>query len=122
MDAEVKKSTNNVGLGKVPQGVAEVMAKLYGEYNLPFLHGLTVTSGLYYTGKSYIDAANTQAAPSYTTVDLGLRYATRMFGRDTIVRALVSNLTDKRYWMSNYTIGTTMGAPRAVSFSASMAL
>lgn len=121
MDAEVKKSTNNVGLGKVPQGVAEVMVKLYGEYKLPSLHGLTVTGGVYYTGKSYIDAANTKEAPSYTTVDLGLRYATQVFGRDTTVRALVTNLTDKRYWMSNYTIGTMMGAPRTVSFSASMA-
>jgi iron complex outermembrane recepter protein len=121
MDAEVKKSTNNVGLGKVPQGVAEVMAKLYGEYNLPFLRELSLTGGLYYTGKSYIDAANTKEAPAYTTADLGLRYATRVFGRETTVRALVTNLTDKRYWMSNYTIGTMMGAPRTVSFSASLA-
>lgn len=121
MDAEVKKSTNNVGLGKIPQGVAERMLKLYGEYNFPFLRELTATGGLYYTGKSYIDAANTREAPAYTTVDLGLRYATRVSGHDTTLRALVTNLTDKRYWMSNYTIGTMMGAPRTVSFSASVA-
>lgn len=121
MDAEVKKSTNNVGLGKIPQGVAERMAKLYGEYNFPFLRGLTLTGGLYYTGKSYIDAANAKEAPAYTTADLGLRYATRVAGHDITLRALVTNLSDKRYWMSNYTIGTMMGAPRTVSFSASLA-
>lgn len=120
MDAEVKKSTNNVGLGKIPQGVAERMVKLYGEYNFPFLRGLTLTGGLYYTGKSYIDAANTREAPAYATADLGLRYSARLAGHDTTFRALVTNLTDKRYWMSNYTIGTMLGAPRTVSFSASL--
>ncbi|SHI08313.1 TonB-dependent siderophore receptor [Pollutimonas bauzanensis] len=121
LDAEVQKSTNNVGVGKVPQGVAQVIAKVYGEYNFPSLRELTATGGLYYTGKSYIDAANKLEAPSYLTIDLGLRYSTRVMGRQTTIRALVTNLTDKRYWMSNYTIGTMMGAPRAVSVSASIA-
>lgn len=120
MDAEVKKSTNNVGVGKIPQGVAEEMAKLYAEYNLPILRGLTLTGGVYYTGKSYLDVNNIQEVPSYTTADAGLRYSTKFYGHDAIFRANVTNITDKAYWTSNYTIGAMIGAPRDIEFSATM--
>lgn len=120
MDAEVKKSTNNLGVGKIPQGVAEEMAKLYAEYDLPFIPRLTVTGGLYYVGKSYLDVNNLQEVPSYTIADMGLRYTTKIYGNDTIFRLNVTNITDKAYWMSNYTIGTMLGSPRMVELSATM--
>ena len=120
MDAEVKKSTNNLSVGKIPQGVAEEMAKLYAEYDLPFIPRLTVTGGLYYVGKSYLDVNNLQEVPSYTIADMGLRYTTKIYGNDTIFRLNVTNITDKAYWMSNYTIGTMLGSPRMVELSATM--
>lgn len=120
MDAEVNKSTNKSAEGKIPQGVAEQMTKIYAEYDLPFLDGLTLTGGLYYVGKSYINATNTQKAPAYTVADAGLRYKTTIEDMETTFRLLVTNLTDEEYWTSNYTIGAMVGAPRTVSFSMSM--
>jgi len=120
MDAEVIKSTNDAGLGKIPQGVAEQMAKIYAEYGIPNIHGLTLTGGVYYVGKSYFDVNNNQEIPSYVTADVGLRYITKMYGNETIFRANVTNVTDKDYWISNYTIGAMVGAPRDVTFSMTM--
>ncbi len=120
MDVEVRKSTNDSGLAKIPQGIAEEMAKLYAEYNIPFVYGLTVTGGVNYTGKSYLDVNNVKKVPSYITADTGLRYTTKLNGYDTIFRANVTNITDKIYWTSNYSIGAMLGAPRTLSFSATV--
>ena len=43
-------------------------------------------------------ALNTITLPDWTRVDLGLRYATIVFGRDTIFRATVENVADNSYW------------------------
>lgn len=120
VDAEVKKSTDKTIEGNVPRGVAKQMAKMYAEYDLPRVHGVTVTGGVYYTGPAYVDAANTLEAPAYTVGDLGLRYATAVYGYDTTLRLDVTNVTDERYWMSNYTTGAMLGAPRTIAFSGTM--
>lgn len=120
MDAEVNKSTNQSAEGKIPQGVAERIAKMSVEYNLPFIEKLILTSGLYYIGKSFLNVTNTQEIPAYTIMDAGLRYTARISGYESIFRLLITNLTDKEYWMSNYTIGAMSGAPRIISFSGSI--
>ena len=120
MTCNVEKSTNGVGVGKIPQGIADQMAKLYAEYDLPFVRGLTLTGGVYYTGKSYFNVQNTQVAPSYVTGDFGARYTTKLYGYNTTFRGLVANVTDKSYWMSNATVGGIIGAPRTFSLTASV--
>ncbi len=120
MTCNVEKATNPLAIDKIPQGVADQLAKLYAEYNLPWVRGLTATGGVYYTGKSYVNVQNTQVVPSYATEDVGLRYRTTLNGYDTIFRAILSNITDKHYWMSDATVGTVNGAPRTLMFSATM--
>ncbi|MCT7911117.1 TonB-dependent siderophore receptor [Arcobacter lacus] len=114
MDLEVDKANANVG--KKPTNVASKMAKLYAEYNIPMVKGLTVTGGAYYTGESYRDGANTDVIPSYTVYDGGLRYKTKLDKYPTTFIMNVTNLTDKKYWRSP----TSFGEPRNLALSMKM--
>lgn len=118
LEARIDKATANVG--KTPQGVPENMARLYAEYDLPFVAGLTLTGGASYTGKIPWDAANTLYVDAVTVVDAGLRYQTRLAGKETIWRLNVANLSDKDYWTTRSGI-LYPGAPRTLSSSLTLA-
>lgn len=80
--------------------------------------GLTLTGGIYYTGRQAADAANTEFLPGVTTFDLGARYQTTLNGTPVTYRLNVSNLFNKNYWAnSSYT-----GYPRTIAFSAQFRL
>lgn len=113
LDAEVKGGTND---GKVPMNVARVLAKLYAEYELPWMRGLFLTGGVYHTGRQWANDANTDRLKSFTTLDLGARYNTKVFGNPLTLRVNVSNVTDKNYWQNSY----YLGPPRTVAVSAQM--
>ncbi|WP_418179476.1 TonB-dependent siderophore receptor [Aliarcobacter lanthieri] len=116
MDLSVEKSNDKALEGKKPINVASKMAKLYAEYNIPFISGLTVTGGAYYTGEKYGNSMNTDKIPSYTLYDAGLRYKTKFDKFPTTFLLNVSNLTGKDYWASNLYLGD----PRSVAFSMKM--
>ena len=118
LDARIDKAAANVG--NTPQGVAEKMARLYAEYDLVTIPGLTVTGGASYTGRTPWDAANTLYVDAVTVFDAGLRYRTRIAGRDTTLRATVANLTGKDYWTTRSGI-LYLGNPRTLSLAASFA-
>ncbi|MCG3672409.1 TonB-dependent receptor [Aliarcobacter butzleri] len=116
MDIKVEKADNPAIEGKKPTNAASKMAKLYAEYNLPFISGLTVTAGAYYTGEKYGNRLNTDKIPSYTLYDAGLRYKTKLDKYPTTFLLNVSNLTGEDYWASsNY-----LGDPRSVAVSMKM--
>ena len=100
--------------GKEPMNVAKRIAKLYSEYALPSVPGLTLTGGVYFTGRQWADDDNTSRLPSYTTVDLGMRYATQAAGKPLTLRLYASNVADRNYWQNSYYVGP----PRSVAFSA----
>ncbi|MCG3718746.1 TonB-dependent receptor, partial [Aliarcobacter butzleri] len=114
MNLEIDKAKENQG--KKPPEVASKMAKLYAEYDIFAVKGLTVTGGAYYTGESYRDGANTDIIPSYTVYDGGLRYKTKLDKYPTTFIMNVTNLTDKKYWRSS----TSFGEPRNLAFSMKM--
>ncbi|WP_152017708.1 TonB-dependent receptor [Aliarcobacter butzleri] len=116
MDLEIDKATNPALKGKKPTGVATKMAKLYAEYNLPFLSGLTLTGGAYYTGGKYRDSANLQKIDDYTIYDAGLRYKTKLDKYPTTFNFNVTNLTGEDYW----TTTNQLGIPRNIAFSMKM--
>jgi iron complex outermembrane receptor protein len=112
LDAKVRGSEFD---GKAPQNVAKLIAKVYAEYELP-VPGLVLTGGLYYTGRQWANADNTDRLPAVTTADLGLRYAMKLSGRPLTLRLNVNNVANKSYWLNSYYVG----APRSVAFSAQM--
>lgn len=113
LTARVEGSAND---GNAPINVPKFMAKLYSEYALPFAPGLSVTGGVYHVGKQWATDTNSSRLPSYTTFDLGLRYATKVTGRPVTLRLNVNNVANRNYWLNSYYLGN----PRNVALSAQM--
>jgi len=119
MDAHIAQAKNNPTLeGKTPVNVPEQQARLYLEYALPGVSGLTLSGGANYSGKRPVDAANTDYLNSATTFDIGARYLAKLNGHKLSFNVNVSNLFDKAYW-SYYRSGDglLLGAPRIISFT-----
>ena len=75
-----------------------VIAKAGVEWDTPFAKGLTLNGNVSYFGKSYQDTQKQYAFPSYTLVDVGARYKTKL-GKNTLtVSSSVENLLNKNYW------------------------
>jgi iron complex outermembrane receptor protein len=113
-DATVEKTNTPSLQGKTPVGVAQQLAKIYGEYQLPWVKGLIFTGGVYYTGKWYADTLNTDRIPANVIGDVGARYETKVYDLPTIFRLNVTNVADTSYWTYTY----CTGAPRSIAFSA----
>ncbi len=116
MDLKIDKATDKKLEGKKPTGVSSLLAKLYAEYNIPMLQGLTLTGGAYHSGSMYKDSANLQKIDSYTIYDAGVRYKTKIDKYPTTFNLNVANLTDKDYWATTY----SLGIPRNIAFSMKM--
>ncbi|RBQ32595.1 TonB-dependent siderophore receptor [Arcobacter sp. FW59] len=119
MDLSIEKGRDWSGTslnGKKPTNVATKMAKLFAEYNIPYINGLSINAGAYYTGRKYGDSANTDIIPSYTLYDAGIRYKTKFGQYPTTFNLTAQNLTDKVYWTNTQQLGD----PRAVAFSMKM--
>lgn len=121
IDAKVDKAASAALQGKVPQGVAEESGRLYAEYALPFVPGLTLTGGMSFTGRTWVNAANTLSVPAVVTADAGLRLERNIFGKDTVMRLNISNLTGENYWTTRSGI-LYLGSPRIVTGSVTVAM
>lgn len=99
--------------GKKPVDVPENMFKLYAEYMVPFVPGLTLTGAINYSGEFAAFTDNRQFLPEFVTGDLGFRYETEVGDTPVITRFQVSNVTDENYWMSTRFIG----APRSYALT-----
>ncbi|MCP1773132.1 iron complex outermembrane receptor protein [Neisseria perflava] len=76
-----------------------VIARAGVEWDTPWVNGLTLTGGVQYFGKSYQDTQKKYAFPSYTLVDVGARYTTKLGNKNKLtVSTAVENLFNKAYW------------------------
>lgn len=123
LDGVLTKTALAANVGNVPIGVPGVQLNLGAEWDLPGVPGLTLTGAVIYTGRQFVDTANTQALPDWTRLDLGLRYATVIEGRKTTFRANVLNVTGANYWTGVASFGTFFqAAPRTYLLSMSVDL
>lgn len=109
--------------GNVAIGTPRWQGNLGAEWDTPWLSGLTLSGRVVSTSSQYLDAANRQQIPSWTTLDVGARYATRMDGRKVVLRVNINNLFDKQYWSGSFSDSysiATLGAPRTITASAAM--
>jgi iron complex outermembrane receptor protein len=120
-DAVLTETAGGVNNGNRANNVPRVQTNIGAEWDLPPVPGLTLTSMLVYNSTQYRDQANTQQLPSWTRVDLGARYATKISGTPTVFRLNVFNVFNKDYWTGSATSygAMYMGAPRTVMLSAS---
>lgn len=106
--------------GNTAYGVPKWTANVGGEWDTPWLPGLTLTARAIYTDEQYLNSANTLVLPDWVRFDAGVRYKTRLGGKPTTFRLGVDNIADKRYWAGvfneNY---ATFAAGRTYRVSAS---
>ncbi|RQO47548.1 TonB-dependent siderophore receptor [Pseudomonas sp. KBW05] len=121
LDGELTKSATAANRGNKPVGVPDIQANLWAEWDTPGLEGFTLTGGAIYTDRQYVDQANTQQLDSWTRIDAGARYATKIDGRPTTFRATVQNVFDREYWSGVASYGAfSPGYPRTLQLSASV--
>jgi iron complex outermembrane receptor protein len=91
---------------------------LAGEWDIPWLRGLTLTGRVVYTGSQYIDTTfPRRSLPEWTRFDLGARYvlddARSPTGKPVALRFSVENLLDADYWATGFAATTlSLGVPR----------
>ncbi|WP_297022250.1 TonB-dependent receptor [Thalassospira sp.] len=113
LDSEVTKAVIPANKGKRPVGTPEMQINLVGEWDTPFVDGLTLSSTITHTSEQFVDTKNAQGIPEWTTLDLGARYKTELYGTPLTVRATVQNVTNEKYWsgVNDYSL-LSLGAPR----------
>jgi len=124
LDTELQDTDNGAYDGNHAIGVPRTQANIGGEWDVPGLTGLTLTSRVVYTSSQYTDLDNDREIPSWTRLDLGARYGMKIQDRDVTLRARLDNITGRDYWAStggyaneNYLV---LGAPRTLSLSATV--
>ncbi|API57996.1 TonB-dependent receptor [Tardibacter chloracetimidivorans] len=121
--AKLRKTQGGVNQGNKPTGVPEYMLNANVEWDVPFLRALTLTGRVVNTGKQAANLTNTLFLPSWTRLDLGVRYVAVVGDRPLTLRAGVDNVANKRYWASafdSFRPDLQQGAPRTFKASASI--
>lgn len=99
-------------------------ASLFADYSVPGLEGLALLGGAQYSASKYANLAGTVKVGDYTVFNAGARYTTRIEGYETVLRLMVDNLFDKRYWRdAGEYLGDGylfQGAPRTARLSATV--
>lgn len=106
LDPQLKDTVSDSTSNKRVVGVPKVQANLLAEYSFPSQPQWVYSANLHYTGKRAANDTNTSWADSYTTLDLGTRYTTRISTVPTTLHVAVNNVTDEHYWASIFPSGT----------------
>ncbi|MFT4268219.1 MAG: TonB-dependent receptor [Xenophilus sp.] len=109
--------------GYAAAGSPRWQANLGVEWDVPGTNGLTLTGGTRITSSQWLTNAHTLRLPGWAVFDLGARYATRLYGRNAVLRFNVDNVTDRSYYSGIFREGSaiaTLGAPRTFSVSLTM--
>lgn len=120
-DAKLRRTSGAVNEGNGAIGVPEWMANANVEWDLPF--GATLTGRVVYTGKQWVNAANTLELDDWARVDLGARYVLDAGDKPLTLRFTVDNVANTRYWSSAFGTSSAallQGAPRTFKASASI--
>ena len=111
--------------GRDAIGAPSAQANVGLEWSPGQVQGLAFETRAIYTSSQYADSANTQEVPSWTRLDLGVRYVMPVGNAQALtLRARLDNVTDRNYWASaggfpgsGY---LTIGNPRTLTVSASL--
>jgi iron complex outermembrane receptor protein len=106
LDPKLKDTVSDSTSDKRVVGVPKVQANMLVEYSLPSMPEWVYSANVHYTGKRAANDTNTAWADSYTTLDLGTRYTTKISTLPTTFRVAVNNVTNEHYWASIFPSGT----------------
>ncbi len=106
MDAKLKEVADHTILGKRTEGAPRWKGTIGGRYALEsILSGLSVDCNLNYMGERAVDAQNSGFIPSYTLLDAGVSYSTKIGKTNASFRLHGRNLTDEYYYAGVYYSG-----------------
>lgn len=120
IDARQEKTQGGQYDGYRTFSVPDTQLNLGGEWDVPFVRGLTLTGRAIYTGSFFADQASTLQVASWTRYDAGARYtfASPWNNKPVVVRFQVENLLDTNYWQgANTNRYVHLGAPRTYLLS-----
>ncbi|MGT2481393.1 TonB-dependent receptor domain-containing protein [Methylobacterium oryzae CBMB20] len=125
LDARLTRTRGGVYDGNPAAGAPRIQVNAGLEWDVPTADGLTAIAQLVQTGAAYsgtplANGPSRQSVPDWTTVDLGLRYTTRLRERPVTLRATVTNVADRHYWIVNPYGALILGAPRTAWLSAAV--
>ena len=93
-------------------GVPHFKEDMTADFHPAIAHGFALTGTLHYESDRAATNTNNSFAPSYATVDLGVRYNAAWFAHHETLRLNVINVGDKQYY-SSIADGNIVGSPGA---------
>jgi iron complex outermembrane receptor protein len=117
VDGVQTKTSGGLNDGKEAVGTPKVQLNIGGEWDTPFVKGLTLTARVIYTSSQYVNAANTMSIPEWTRLDIGARYTFQAGGKPITVRASLRNALGADYWQTAARSTLSQGAPRTFLLS-----
>jgi len=121
LNSELTKTQGGRNDGWIAPYSPNVQFNLAGEWDLPFLPGLTVNGRAIYTGAQYFDTTYPRRSlPEWTRFDVGARYSFEnpgAKGKILVARFNVENLLDNNYWMGGFIGSLLLGQPRTFRLS-----
>ena len=102
IDARQQKTNLGIYDGFRTFNIPGTQLNLGGEWDVPFLRGLTLTGRAIHTSEAFADQASKLTIPSWTRYDAGARYtfASPWNSKPVVVRFSVENLLDTNYWQA----------------------
>jgi iron complex outermembrane receptor protein len=123
IDSQQTKTQGGQYDGNREAGVPIIRTVVGGEWDAPFLQGLTLTSRVTYTGDQMVSSTNRNLKiPAWEVVDLGARYVidSPWNNKAITLRFNVDNVFGKDYWAASNFRYVQLGAPRTFWLSATV--
>ncbi|WP_422002368.1 TonB-dependent siderophore receptor [Reyranella sp.] len=118
LEAILLGTAGGVNDGWQATGSPNLQVNLAGEWDTPFLPGLTLDGRVIYTGQQYVGLTTPRLSiPDWVRFDVGARYVLdgvrSPTGKPVAIRFNVENLLDTNYWAAvTYTTRLNVGTPR----------
>lgn len=106
-------------IGKRIENTARFSGSAFLEYRPAQISGLRLQAGVFRVGSRAVNAVNAAFVPGYTTLDLGVSYATTIHDNSVVFRVYGENVTNKRYWAATGSSLLDENLPATVKFSLS---
>jgi len=119
IDAELTRTTGGANQGNEANGVPKRTFNVGLDWDTPWMAGLSLNGRVIHTSPMYFDPSNQLRMPSWTRLDIGARYRTKVNNQAVVLRAGLENVADRAYWVTSTNPSyATVGAPRTLVLSA----
>ena len=98
LDAKFTKAVDPTLVGQRVTNVPRVKTSLFADYKIAAVPGFALNSLVVFESGKNVTADGSVALPNSWQLDVGARYQVRWFGKSTLLRLNVENVTNRIYW------------------------